>query len=138
MAGELPVAHTLFSASHFAIFIVGYVVMDNVVGGWLVTNIWHTSQYLMLVGMFNQNTVAKTKAVHGWFFQTTRGNKAFLYFALCIAAAFPIFFAITSAFLWGATGILVAIIASQTLNFHHFIVDAVIWRARRKPAGAPA
>jgi len=27
---------------------------------------------------------------------------------------------------------------NQTLNFHHFIVDAVIWRAKKKPAGAPA
>jgi hypothetical protein len=23
------------------------------------------------------------------------------------------------------------LIASQTLNFHHFIVDAIIWRSRR-------
>ena len=112
--------------------------MDDIVGGWLVTNIWHTSQYLMLVWMFNQNAAAKTQGEPGWFFQMTRGNKAWLYFGLCVAAAFPIYFAINSAFMWGATGILVAIIANQTLNFHHFIVDAVIWRARRKPAGAPA
>ena len=111
--------------------------MDDVVGGWLVTNIWHTSQYLMLVWMFNQNTAEKTQNA-GWFFQTTRGNKALPYLALCIAAAFPLYFAINSAFEWGATGIMVAVVANQTLNFHHFIVDAVIWRARRKPAGAPA
>jgi len=138
MAGELPVAHTLFSASHFVIFIVGYVVMDDVVGGWLVTNIWHTSQYLMLVWAFNQNAVAKTQAPHGWFFQTTKGNKAPLYLGLCILAALPLYGTIFSAFFWGATGIMIAIIANQTLNFHHFIVDAVIWRARRKPAGTPA
>ena len=139
MAGELPLAHTLFSASHFVIFIVGYVVMDDIVGGWLVTNIWHTAQYLMLVWMFNQNAVAKAQGTpRGWFFRATRGNKAPIYFGLCIAAAFPLYFAINSAFLWGATGVFIAVIANQTLNFHHFIVDAVIWRARRKPAGTPA
>jgi hypothetical protein len=138
MAGELPVAHTLFSASHFVIFIVGYVVMDDIVGGWLVTNIWHTSQYLMLVWAFNQNAFAKGPAQQGWFFQATRGNRAMLYFGLCFLASLPLYYAIHSAFFWGAAGITVAIIANQTLNFHHFIVDAVIWRQKRKPAGAPA
>src|SRR5262249_55669591 len=72
--GELPLAHTLFSASHYLIFIVGYVVMDNVSGGWVVTNIWHTAQYLMLVWMFNQNAVAKAPA-DAWFFRVTRRNR---------------------------------------------------------------
>jgi hypothetical protein len=31
----------------------------------------------------------------------------------------------------------IALIATQTLNFNHFITDAVIWRAKRKPVGAP-
>jgi hypothetical protein len=52
--------------------------------------------------------------------------------------ALPVYYTINSAFLWGTTGLLVAVIANQTLNFHHFIVDAVIWRQKRKPAGAPA
>ncbi len=138
LAGELPVAHTLFSASHYLIFIVGYVVMDNVAGGWVVTNIWHTSQYLMLVWLFNENAVAKAREPAGWFFQLTRRNRAPLYFLLCLLVAFPVYFAVNSAFLWGANGILIAVIANQTLNFHHFIVDAVIWRQKRKPAGAPA
>jgi hypothetical protein len=138
LRGELPVAHTLFSASHFVIFIVGYVVMDDVAGGWLVTNIWHSSQYLMLVWMFNQNALDKNLTPQGWFFKSTRGNRVLPYLALCIAAAFPIYAAIQGAFFWGPIGVMVAIVANQTLNFHHFIVDAVIWRAKRKPAGAPA
>jgi len=136
IAGTLPLAHTLFSVSHYFIFIVGYVVMDNVAGGWLVTNIWHTSQYLMLVWMFNENAAAK--APSRWFFRLTRGNRAALYFVVCLLAAFPVYYAINSVFLWGTTGLLFALVANQSLNFHHFIVDAVIWRQKRKPAGAPA
>jgi hypothetical protein len=139
LRGELPVAHTLFSASHYLIFIAGYVVMDSIAGGWVVTNIWHTAQYLMLVWVFNENTVAKAApASKGWFFRVTNGNRALLYFSLCFIAAFPVYFAINSAMTWGATALVVALVANQTINFHHFIVDAVIWRQKRKPAGAPA
>jgi len=137
IAGELPLAHTLFSASHYLVFIVGYVVMDNVAGGWVVTNIWHTAQYLMLVWMFNQNAVAKAPA-DGWFFRFTQRNRAPLYFLLCLGVAFPVYFVVNSGFFWGPEALILAVIANQTLNFHHFIVDAVIWRQKRKPAGAPA
>ena len=136
-AGELPLAHTLFSASHYLIFIVGYIAMDDIAGGWVVTNVWHTAQYLMLVWLFNENARVKAGA-QGWFFEATRGNRAWRYFLVCLVAAAPVYYAINSTFLWGATGIMVALVLNQTLNFHHFIVDAVIWRARKKPAGAPA
>lgn len=137
LAGELPLAHTLFSASHYLIFIVGYVVMDDIAGGWLVTNLWHTAQYLMLVWLFNENAKAKASGT-GWFFRATGRNRALSYFLLCALAALPVYYAINSMFAWGAAGVFAAVIANQTLNFHHFITDAVIWRSRRKPAGAPA
>jgi hypothetical protein len=133
---ELALTYTLFSASHYLIFIVGYIVMDDVSGGWIVTNIWHTSQYLMLVWMFNENVVAKG-APKGWFWSLTRGNRAPLYFAACLLSALAIYIPIGSPMLWGSGGIVFALIASQTLNFNHFITDAIIWRSRRKPVGAP-
>ena len=137
MAGELPLAHTLFSASHYVIFITGYIVMDDIAGGWLVTNVWHTSQYLMLVWLFNEN--ARIKADQpSWFYELTRGNRAWRYFLLCLVAAFPVYYVLNSMWLWGTTGLMIALIVNQTLNFHHFIVDAVIWRAKKKPVGAPA
>jgi hypothetical protein len=134
--GELPLLHTLFSASHYIVFIVGYIVMDNVAGGWVVTNIWHTGQYLMLVWLFNENGGAS--ASRGWFRTVTQGNRAGFYFAVCFVAAFAVYSAISGSFSWGPSGIAFAVIASQTLNFHHFITDAIIWRSRRAPAGAPA
>ena len=138
LKGELPVAHTLFSASHYLIFIAGYVIMDNVAGGWVVTNIWHTAQYLMLVWMFNENVAQKAAPdSKGWFLELTK-NRWLLYFSLCLVAVFPIYFAINSAMLFGATALFVALVANQTINFHHFIVDAVVWRQKRKPAGLPA
>src|SRR5262245_22485036 len=118
MTGELPLAHTLFSASHYLIFIVGYIVMDDIAGGWVVTNIWHTAQYLMLVWMFNENVVAKAAPESkGWYFQLTR-NRAPLFYSLCLVAAFPIYFPITAD--WTATALVVALALNQAINFHHF------------------
>ena len=130
--GELPLLHTLFSASHYMIFIVGYVVMDDVAGGWVVTNIWHTGQYLMLVWLFNERN--GPAAMRGWFQTVTRGNRAALYFVLCLVVAFAIYATINRSFAWGPSWIVLAVIANQTLNFHHFITDALIWRRRRTPS----
>ena len=68
------------------------------------------------------------------FRRFTDGNRAWAYMAVCIVLAWPVYALINASLSWGATGLMVALIASQTLNFHHFIVDSVIWRARRKPA----
>jgi hypothetical protein len=46
--------------------------------------------------------------------------------------------AINRSFAWGPSALVFAIIANQTLNFHHFITDALIWRSRRSPTGSPA
>jgi hypothetical protein len=134
--GELPLLHTLFSASHYVVFIVGYIVMDDVSGGWVVTNIWHTGQYLMLVWLFNENAVGAGEG--GWFRRITGGNRAVPYFLLCFLVAFAVYMGINRSFAWGPSALVLAIIANQTLNFHHFITDALIWRSRRSPAGSPA
>jgi hypothetical protein len=136
LRGEMPLLHTLFSASHYVVFIVGYIVMDNVAGGWVVTNIWHTGQYLMLVWLFNEDSGAT--AARGWFRTITRENQAGFYFALCFVLAFAVYTAISGSSVWGPGGIVFVVIASQTLNFHHFITDAMIWRSRRTAAPASA
>jgi hypothetical protein len=140
-AGELAVLHTVFTASHYLIFITGYIVMDDLAGGWIVTNIWHTSQYLMLVWMFNENAAGAGGAYRKSVFWTlTGGNRPLFYFGFCFLAALPVYVVI--AMLYGAAGnttaLIAAVVANQTLNFHHFIVDAVIWRKKRQPAGTPA
>jgi hypothetical protein len=110
--------------------------MDDVSGGWVVTNIWHTGQYLMLVWLFNENAVSAGPG--GWFRRVTSGNRAASYFLLCLLVAFVVYLALNRSFAWGPSALVFALIANQTLNFHHFITDALIWRSRRSPAGSPA
>jgi hypothetical protein len=135
MNGTLPLAHTLFCASHYIVFITGYVILDDIMVGWLVTNVWHTSQYLLLVWLFNEKAAAKG-AVKGWFMRATATNRPLAYIGLCMAIAVPVYFLIYQNFYLGTAGLMLALIANQTLNFHHFIVDAVIWR--RRPVPTPA
>lgn len=138
-AGRLPLLHTLYAASHYLVFYVGYVALDDLAGGWVVTNIWHTAQYLMLVWLFNENQLARgQERAPGTFWSLSHGNRAGAYYAMCFLGALPVYAAITWIFHAGASGLLVAIVLNQTLNFHHFIVDSVIWRLRKRPAGIPA
>jgi hypothetical protein len=136
--GRLALLHALFSASHFAIFIVGYVVMDDLAAGFVVTNIWHTGQYLMLVWLFNQNKADREpQARRSAYGLLSLGNRVPAYFLLCFAAAFPLYLSINSIYAEGTEiAIVFGLMATQTLNFHHFIVDSVIWRRRR--AAVPA
>ena len=54
-ANHLPVAHTWYMLSHFTIFIVGYLLIDDITYGWLVINVWHNAQYILFVWLFNTN-----------------------------------------------------------------------------------
>src|SRR5262245_10743 len=41
LSETLDVQYTVFTVSHIAIFLVGYVLVDDVNTGWLAINIWH-------------------------------------------------------------------------------------------------
>src|SRR5688500_18833302 len=43
--GRLAKLHTAYMASHFSVFIIGYVLIENINYGWLVMNVWHNAQY---------------------------------------------------------------------------------------------
>jgi hypothetical protein len=55
---------------------------------------------------------------------------------VCFVLALAVYAEISGSFALGASGLAFAVIASQTLNFHHFITDAMIWRSRRSAAPA--
>ena len=51
--GRLAAVHTLYMLTHFTIFLVAYLLIDDVTYGWLTINIWHNAQYILFVWMFN-------------------------------------------------------------------------------------
>src|SRR5262249_51115526 len=53
MHNRLSAVHTLYMLSHFTIFTVGYLLIEDITFGWLVINIWHNAQYILFVWLFN-------------------------------------------------------------------------------------
>jgi len=133
LRGELPLAQTLYLATHFVVFAVAYLVVADITFGWLVINIWHNLQYLAFVWLFNSQKfrggIDPKAALLSRLSQTR--NIAY-YFAATLAITI-VAYAGTRAFLLDVLAIGIPIIlVYQTLNFHHYIVDAVIWKARKK------
>ncbi len=134
--GRLAPAHTLYMLTHFAIFGVGYVWIPDITLGWLMINIWHNFQYILFVWMFNNRRFARgldpAARLLSYISQTGR---MWLYLLTCIA--------ITGAVYWGVlrtvdwlffAGLSATIVLYQIVNFHHYVVDALIWTKRGRGA----
>lgn len=140
--GELPVGHTVFMLSHFAIFFFAYKAIPDINTGWLMANVWHNSQYVVFVWLHNRQRFAAGVSPEAprlsWLSQPGAA-RAILYFMACIGIStvlYCLLYAvgghIDSYFTYGAASFIV--IFSMALNFHHYVVDGIIWKRRRDPA----
>ena len=134
-AGQLPIAHTGYMVSHFIIFYVGYLWIEDITFGWLVINVWHNAQYILFVWLFNTNRFKNGIDSKAKFLSeiSQPGNIA-RYLLVCLAISTAIYFFV--AYLTHdqqLVGVPLAIIFYQTINFHHYIVDSLIWKVRKKP-----
>ncbi len=122
-----------FSCTHFIIFIFSYTYVQNINYGWLAINIWHNLQYILFVWLFNTNKYFKGE-VKSPILQ-------FLYSPKRMFQYLTIFFIITTLFygvidksivyLQPFTSVPLVIVIYQTINFHHYIVDSLIWKLRK-------
>ena len=132
---RLAAAHTLYMVSHFAIFAVGYLLIEDITYGWLAVNIWHNAQYILFVWLFNTRRFKDGIDPQARFLSyISQPHRLWLYLLTCII--------ITGVFYWLVLGTLSAlffaglsatIVVYQIVNFHHYMVDAMIWKVR-KPA----
>jgi hypothetical protein len=133
--GRLAIVHTLYMATHFVIFAVGYLVIEDITYGWLVINIWHNAQYVLFVWMFNTRRFRDGIDPDARFLSyISQPQRLWLYLTTCVL--------ITGALYWAVLGTLDAlffaglsatIVLYQIVNFHHYIVDANIWKVRKAP-----
>ena len=127
--GRLPVAHTLYVASHHLIFTTGYVLIPDVDCGWLVLNVWHNAQYLLFVWMFNANRFKDGVDPKARFLSTiSQEDRSLLYIGVCLAISTALYLAIGHV----SAVLPIALIIYQVINFHHYVVDGVIWKVRKK------
>jgi len=131
----VALAHTLFMLTHFVVFYVGYIGIDDITHGWLVINVWHNAQYVLFVWLFNSNRYQggidpKARLLSA----ISQPNRAWLYFAVCLGIT-TIFYSAVNGVIgqFSHWGLPLVVIVYQTINFHHYIVDSLIWKVRRKP-----
>lgn len=134
----LSAPHTLYVASHITIFSVGYLLIDDINHGWLVLNVWHNCQYILTVWMFNNNRFKNgVDPQHHFLSFISQRRNLLTYFAVCLIISTVAYATISYSLTWlaiaTATSLPLFAIVFQALNFHHYLVDAVIWKVRRKP-----
>jgi hypothetical protein len=134
-AGQPGRLQALYLGSHALLFGVAYLGIDDLDVGWLVVNVWHNAQYLLLVWHFNNNRfrdgVSPTHRFLSWISQAQRWP---IYIAVCLAVTSALYGGLAAATAAFASSALPAlVIAYQVINFHHYLADAVIWKVRRKP-----
>ncbi|MBL4790684.1 MAG: hypothetical protein JKY60_17105 [Kordiimonadaceae bacterium] len=139
--GNLAYGSFFYVVSHHTAFYIGYIFIPDITFGWLVSNIWHNAQYILFVWLFNQNRFqsAETKEQSPVLHWLSQRNpfRTLAYFFVSIVLTTLLYNGLDMGVNWisGADTAKVAaftIILYQTINFHHYIVDSRIWKARKK------
>jgi hypothetical protein len=135
---RLAPAHFLYQLSHQLVFLVGYVLIPDITAGWLVLNVWHNVQYIMFVWWFNNNRFKDQVDPDAKFLSTICQSKHLLaYVLLCLGISTAVYLIVhqtTNGYMQNGL-IPAAVTAMMIINFHHYVVDGIIWK-RRKPAAA--
>lgn len=148
-ARRLSAREVAFVVSHVLVTYLSYVAVSEITRGWIFVNIWHNAQYILFVWVRNTErfegfTAARPPSV-AWLCQP----RSWIAYAAVVLGASTIGFALLGATVdglapWaGGAGLIGAgLVMHQSLNFHHYIVDAVIWRRAGsgwlgRRAGAP-
>ena len=138
LAGRLAVSYVAYVLSHFTIYFVAYIYLRKLDYGWLTINIWHNAQYILFVWLYNNRRFNGKPDEAQKFLSTISQNGRFiLYIVTCLTLSTLIYFLLTS-FLSDAvssafslTATMSGLLIYQTLNFHHYIVDSLIWKLRK-------
>ncbi|MCB0359336.1 MAG: hypothetical protein KDD44_06860, partial [Bdellovibrionales bacterium] len=124
--GRAAAIHQSYVISHLAVFLVGYLAIDSLDYGWLVINIWHNAQYVLLVWAYNTNRFRSGIDPARRLLSTiSQPENWWLYFGLCLVIASAAYSMIGESTSWVESGLPVALIVYSVINFHHYIVDGV-------------
>jgi hypothetical protein len=136
LAGERPGAHALYMASHVAIFSVGYLGIDNIDHGWLVVNVWHNAQYILFVWLYNNNRFREGVSPRAPFLSTLSQKSRWpLYVLVCVGLSTVLYFGLDRVvdLFEGRSALPLFLTVYMAINFHHYLVDGLIWKLRKKP-----
>lgn len=132
-------AHSLYVVSHLAVFSIGYILIPAVTLGWLVINIWHNFQYILVVwvynvGRFREGPDPKARLLS--YLSQPRRIATYMATMLAISTlAYLIIGGVAEVF--SSTAFELGVVIYMAINFHHYVVDSVIWKMR-KPSNQSA
>jgi hypothetical protein len=133
ITGRSDAPYTAFLVSHVAIFLVGYVLVDDADTGWLAINIWHNVQYVMVVWMANAKRYAggidhEARLIS----RLSQPDRVVAYVGTCLLVSTAVYLGLSgvTTFMLGG-GLALTTGVYMGINFHHYIVDALIWKRRR-------
>ena len=132
--GTLSLPYLAYMISHHSVFIAGYFLLQYANDGWLLFNIWHSAQYIAFVWWKN-NAIYQGKIDQSNKLLSTisQNNKFPLYMGVCLFVTFA-FYAVMKIIIavlsLDANELNVTLFLFMTINFHHYIVDSVIWKRR--------
>ncbi|MDC0719134.1 hypothetical protein [Nannocystis bainbridge] len=128
--------HALFVLSHVVITAVSYLVVREITLGWLFINIWHNAQYLLFVWAMNARRFrGGIDPRRPFLSRLCQPDQVLRYVLVCLALSSAFYFALgqaTGRMTWEVLPLV--LVCHQTVNFHHYVVDAVIWRSRGRAA----
>jgi hypothetical protein len=131
-AGANAARHTAFVLSHVAVFVVGYGLVPDVSHGWLVVNIWHNAQYMMIVWYFNATRFrAGVDPQHAFLSTISQPRHVLLFVVVCLGLSAALYLPLHYVVPAAVGGFPVAVVLAQLLNFHHYVVDSRVWRLRQ-------
>ncbi len=130
------IGETLFVLSHILISTVSYLWMRDITEGWLFINIWHNAQYLLFVWAANVRRYEHTPNT-GWMAQLSQPSRAPLYALFCLGAGAAFYSGLGAILGRSAWDVLpLVLVGHMTVNFHHYLIDAVIWRGPKRLVSA--
>ncbi len=131
--GRLAVVHTMYMLTHFAIFYLGYLWTRDITIGWLMINIWHNAQYILFVWMFNSKRFSKGVDPDARFLSyISQPGRIWLYMFTCVAITGVVYWGVLRTIDWlFFAGLSATIVLYQIVNFHHYIIDSMLWKMRK-------
>ena len=138
-------------ASHLLVTGISYLWVTDITSGWLIVNIWHNLQYLLFVWLQNVRRDTQPlnepnkRLIDSQNLQclTSPLKNAGKYLIVCLILGAVMYEALTLAgqqLIW--LGLPTVFILHFTVNFHHYLVDGLIWKRHkseiRRPGSIPS
>lgn len=132
LAGEAGTAAQAFALTHVSMFTFGYILAPHITRGWLGLSVWHSTQYLVLAWAMNLERFASgPDPGRPWISRISQPGRAWAYACTLLAGSILIVSARFGARVAAeAFGLPFLVLLVRSINFHHYVVDGVIWRLR--------